>query len=223
VRINEQIRARELRVINSDGTSAGILDLRTALALASGQELDLVEVAPDAKPPVAKILDYAKETFRAQREAKRHKSNDPSHEVKEIQLKVTIEAHDLATKATATCKFLKKGNRVRVVVLLRGRLQQRPEMATAALEKFYSLLDCEYVAEHYTSTNSRISVMLRQVKAGEKPARAKTAVAGESGVHIEAMNVGEGSTHIGTGPSLTVSEGATREQQMRAVETVPAS
>ena len=157
-------------MIGTDGVAL-ILSRGDALTLASEQGLDLVEVAPEANPPVAKLMNYSREQFRAQREAKKHKSADHSHEVKEIQLKATIELHDLQTKATAANKFLKKGNRVRVVVILRGRLQQRPEMVDNVLEKFFALLEGTYVAEHRSAGGGRTSVILRP----SKPDSLKTA------------------------------------------------
>lgn len=160
-RLNEQIRARTLRVIDADGTSLGIIDREVALARAAELDLDLVEVSATSDPPVAKILDYGREQFRAEREAKKHRKTDPAHEIKEIQLRPTTDEHDLATKAKATSKFLNRGNRVRVVVVLRGRLQHRPEMADATLERFYALITEEFVTEHHSRNGTRISVMLR--------------------------------------------------------------
>jgi translation initiation factor IF-3 len=157
--MNEQIRASELRVIGPDGESLGILTRSEALLKAEELDLDLVEV--NDTPPVAKLQDYAKEKFRADREMRKHRRVDPQHEVKEIQLKPTTDVHDMATKARAASGFLAKGNRVRVVVLLRGRLVQRPEMGEAALERFYALLEGSFVAEHHSINGNRISVALR--------------------------------------------------------------
>jgi translation initiation factor IF-3 len=160
LRINDQIRAKSLRVIDSDGTSKGVMRLGDALALADERELDLVEVAPNSDPPVAKILDYGKELFEASRSERKSKS-DPAHEVKELQIKPTTGVSDLAIKAKAAVKFLTKGNRVRVVVVLRGRLQQRPEMGEDALANFMELLDVPFVREHHSVNGSRISILLR--------------------------------------------------------------
>src|ERR1017187_8703548 len=113
--MNEQIRANELRVIGADGSSLGVMARNAAMGLAEEQELDLVEVAPDAKPPVAKLMDYAKEKYQADRAAKKNKKRDARAEVKEIQLKPTTDDHDLATKSAAATKFLHRANRVKVV------------------------------------------------------------------------------------------------------------
>jgi translation initiation factor IF-3 len=160
-RLNEEITAATLLVIGPDDAKLGELTRSQALTAAAELGLDLVEVAPEAKPPVAKILDYAKERYRGDREARKNRRRDPQHEVKEVQIKPTTDDHDLATKAAAATRFLVKGNRVKVVVTLRGRLQQRPEMADQALERFYGLLGSEFVAEHRSAAGMRISVVLR--------------------------------------------------------------
>lgn len=120
-RINEEIRARELRVIDSDGTMAGIMSRSDALALAEERGLDLVEVSPNAKPPVAKILDYSKYRYEIQKRAKEAKKKQRNMQVKEIRLSTFIEEHDIQVKANTANKFLKAGDKVKVSLRFRGR------------------------------------------------------------------------------------------------------
>ena len=145
-RRNGQIKAPEVRLIDDQGVQVGIIPTAAAMAQAAAAGLDLVEVAPDAKPPVCKIVNWSKEQYendKAQRQARR--KQQAQHVVKEVQLKPGIDTHDLATKAQAAERFLAKGAKVRVVVTLFGRLASRPEEADRLLERFYQQLDAQNV------------------------------------------------------------------------------
>ncbi len=129
-RVNRQIRAREVRLIDETGTQVGIVPLREALSIAEEKGLDLVEIAPQAKPPVCKIMDYGKfkyELKKKEREARR-KQKEHQIEVKDIRMKVRIDEHDLKVKLKHMREFLEDGDKVRVRIRFRGRENVHPEL-----------------------------------------------------------------------------------------------
>ena len=119
--INEQIRDREVRVISSDGEQLGIMSARDAYKLAQEQDLDLVKVSPNAKPPVCKTIDYGKYRYEMARKEKEAKKKQKTIEMKEIRLSPNIDSNDLNTKMNNARKFLAKGNKVKVTLRFRGR------------------------------------------------------------------------------------------------------
>lgn len=128
--INEQIRDREVRLIGEDGQQLGIVSGREALRMAEEAGLDLVKIAPTAKPPVCKIVDYGKFRYEQTRKEKEAKKKQKTIEVKEIRLSPNIDTNDLNTKINAARKFLTKGDRVKITLRFRGR-----EMAHMANSK----------------------------------------------------------------------------------------
>ena len=128
--INEQIRDKEVRVIGEDGEQLGIMSAKEAMKLAQEAELDLVKIAPTAKPPVCKIIDYGKYRYEQARKEKDAKKKQKVIEVKEIRLSPNIDTNDLNTKINAARKFLSKGDKVKVTLRFRGR-----EMAHMANSK----------------------------------------------------------------------------------------
>ena len=128
--INEQIRDKEVRVIGEDGEQLGIMSSKEAMKLAEDAGLDLVKIAPTAKPPVCKIVDYGKYRYELARKEKEAKKKQKVIEVKEIRLSPNIDTNDLNTKINAAKKFLAKGDRVKVTLRFRGR-----EMAHMASSK----------------------------------------------------------------------------------------
>ncbi len=119
--INEQIREKEVRLIGEHGEQLGIMSAREALRIAQEAELDLVNVAPTAKPPVCKIIDYGKFRYEMARKEKDAKKKQKTVEIKEIRLSPNIDANDLNTKVSAARKFLEKGNKVKITLRFRGR------------------------------------------------------------------------------------------------------
>lgn len=137
LRRNGDIRAPEVRLIGPDGRQIGIVPLATARALADEHAMDLVEISPEAAPPVAKVMNWSKIQFAEEKERRAARSRQRTTNVtKEVQLRPEIDAHDLLVKAQAASRFLAKGLRVRVVVNLHGRFIERPEVAIALLERF---------------------------------------------------------------------------------------
>ena len=119
--INDEIRAKEVRVIDAEGEMRGVLSIKEALALAEESNLDLVNVSPNAEPPVCKILDYGKYRYELQKKEKQSKKNEKVTQVKEVRLSTFIEEHDIQVKANTAKKFLKNGDKLKVSLRFRGR------------------------------------------------------------------------------------------------------
>ena len=142
--INEEIRDKELRVIGDNGEQLGIMSSAQALALAEEKELDLVKIAPQATPPVCKIMDYGKFRFEQLKREKEARKNQRVVEIKEIRMSPSIDTNDLNTKIKNAMKFLKDGNRVKVTVRFRGREMAHTSLGEVLLKKFGE--DCAEVA-----------------------------------------------------------------------------
>lgn len=134
--INEEIRAREVRVIGADGTQLGVMKIQDAIACSNEAELDLVEIAPDSVPPVCKIMDYGKYRFEKEKREKEQKKKRQVIELKEIQLKCRIDTHDFNTKLSHANKFISQGNKVKVICKFFGREMAHTEIGTQLLERF---------------------------------------------------------------------------------------
>ena len=134
--INEEIRGKELRVIDSDGSQLGILSAQQALSLAEEKNLDLVMISPQAKPPVCKIMDYGKYRFEQARREKEKRKNQKVVDIKEVRLSLNIDTHDFNTKLNHALKFLAKGDKVKVSIRFRGREMGHPELGTAIMRRF---------------------------------------------------------------------------------------
>ena len=135
VRVNRQIRISPLRVIAADGSQMGILDLDAALAAAQEQGLDLVEVAPMARPPVVRIMDYGKFKFEQAKMARQAKKKQHVIHLKEVKYRPGIEDHDFETKTRHARRFLGEGNKVKVTLMFRGRQIAHPELGRAVVER----------------------------------------------------------------------------------------
>ena len=134
--INEQIRDREVRLIGEHGEQLGIMSARDAYKLAQEAELDLVKVAPTAKPPVCKIVDYGKYRYEQARREKEAKKKQKTIEVKEVRLSPNIDTNDLNTKQNNSRKFLEKGNRVKISLRFRGREMAHMSASKHILDEF---------------------------------------------------------------------------------------
>lgn len=134
--MNEEIRDKEIRVVGSDGSQLGIMSSRDALKLASEQSLDLVKIAPQAIPPVCRIMDYGKFRYEQAKRDKEARKNQKIVEVKEVRMSLNIDIHDFDTKVSQAIKFLKTGDKVKVSVRYRGRELAHPEMGKGLLERF---------------------------------------------------------------------------------------
>ncbi len=163
--INEQIRDREVRLIGVNGEQLGIMPAREAMKLAEAAELDLVKIAPTAKPPVCKIIDYGKYRYEMARKEKEAKKKQKVVEVKEIRMSPNIESNDLQTKMNAAKKFLTKGNKVKVTLRFRGREMTHMQSSKHILDDFAKSLADVAVIEKAPKVEGRsISMVLTEKK-----------------------------------------------------------
>ncbi|BBZ08011.1 translation initiation factor IF-3 [Mycolicibacterium doricum] len=134
-RVNERIRVPEVRLIGPGGEQVGIVRIEDALRVAADADLDLVEVAPDAKPPVCKIMDYGKFKYETAQKARESRKNQQQTVVKEQKLRPKIDPHDYETKKGHVIRFLEAGSKVKVTIMFRGREQSRPELGFRLLQR----------------------------------------------------------------------------------------
>ena len=140
LRINRQIWAREVLVIDENGVQRGVMSVPEACRLAEEAEMDLVEVSPNANPPVCKILNYGKYRYELEKKSREAKKNQTVVKIKEIRMQPKIEKHDLETKSKAIAEFLGEGNKVKVSVRFRGRELAHPELGKVVLDKILDAL-----------------------------------------------------------------------------------
>lgn len=138
--INEEIRDREVRVVDEAGEQLGVMSSAAALALAEERDLDLVKIAPQGKPPVCKIMDYGKYRFELSKREKEARKNQKVIEIKEVRLSATIDQHDLEVKAKAATRFLEDGDKVKVAIRFRGRQATHSEIGIDVMRTFAEML-----------------------------------------------------------------------------------
>ncbi|WP_228000956.1 translation initiation factor IF-3 [Nocardia australiensis] len=137
-RINDRIRVPEVRLIGPGGEQVGIVRVEDALRVALEADLDLVEVAPDARPPVCKIMDYGKFKYETAQKARESRKNQVQTVIKEQKLRPKIDDHDYETKKRNVVRFLEAGSKVKVTIMFRGREQSRPELGFRLLQRLAS-------------------------------------------------------------------------------------
>lgn len=139
--VNNRIRATEVRLIDAEGKNVGIVSLHEALRQAAETELDLVEINPKASPPVAQILDFGAFKYQKEKEVKKQKIGSHVSELKGLRLSIRISDHDLGIRRQQAEKFLHRGDKVKMEIILRGRENARPDLAFAVINKLVSLLE----------------------------------------------------------------------------------
>lgn len=157
--INEQIRDKEVRVIGEDGEQLGIMSAKEALKLAEDAELDLVKIAPTAKPPVCKIVDYGKYRYELARKEKEARKKQKVIEIKEIRLSPNIDTNDLNTKTNAARKFITKGDKVKITLRFRGREMAHMANSKHILDDFAEKLSDIAVVEKAPKVEGRSMTM----------------------------------------------------------------
>ena len=163
--INDQIRDREIRLIGEDGEQLGIMSARDAMKLAREANLDLVKIAPTAKPPVCKIIDYGKYRYELARKEKEARKKQKVVEIKEIRLSPNIDSNDLNTKMNAAKKFLSKGDKVKITLRFRGREMAHMNASKHILDDFAASLGEIAVVEKAPKVEGRsISMVLAEKK-----------------------------------------------------------
>ena len=164
-RINEQIRVREVRLIDDLGEQKGIVPTIEALRMAKEKDLDLVEVSPNANPPVCKILDYGKYRFEQEKKLRESKKNQKVLKLKEIRMQPKIGPGDLDTKAKHVQEFLEEGNKVKVTIRFRGRELAHTELGYDVLNEVLKRLTSAYVVEKQTAKDGKFMSMTIASKA----------------------------------------------------------
>ena len=179
-RINERIRVPEVRLVGAAGEQIGIVGIEDALRLAIEADLDLVEVAPEAKPPVCKIMDYGKFKYEAAVKAREARKNQVNTVIKEMKLRPKIDQHDYETKKGHIERFLSQGDKVKITIMFRGREQSRPELGYKLLQKLATDIGESAVIESSPLQDGRNMTMVlapaRKTSGSKaaKPAPAKT-------------------------------------------------
>ena len=166
--INEEIRASEVRLIDENGEMKGIVSLDEALRLAEEADLDLVNISPNAVPPVCKILDYGKYRYEQQKKEKTAKKNQHVTEIKEIRLSASIEDHDVEVKAKNAIKFLQDGDKVKVSLRFRGRERDYTQLGFDAMDKFAEMVSDYGVVEKPAKMEGRRMNMFLAPKKDKK-------------------------------------------------------
>jgi translation initiation factor IF-3 len=168
--INEGIRDREVRVVDSNGAQLGIMPTQRALELAEEARLDLVKIAPNAQPPVCKLMDYDKHRFEQAKREKEMRKNQRTISVKEVQLSATIEENDVITKAKNAVRFLTAGDKVKVSIRFRGRQISHSEIGYEVMNSFVERIKDHAVVERRPTMEGRHMIMILAPKV-DKPER----------------------------------------------------
>ncbi|MFC1549967.1 translation initiation factor IF-3 [Candidatus Neomarinimicrobiota bacterium] len=159
--MNENIRAEEVRLISADGEQLGIVSLETALEQARDVDLDLIEVSPNAKPPVCRILDYGKLKYEEKKKAQQSKKKQHVVKLKEIRLRPRIDDHDLDTKVSMGRKFLLDGAKLKVTIMFRGREMSRLDLGEIVVNRVIEMLsDIAEIEKRNPMEGRRISLIL---------------------------------------------------------------
>lgn len=166
IRINNQIRARELRVIDEEGANLGVLSLEDAWAKAKEMDADLIEVSPNAVPPVAKIMDYGKYQYLEQKKQKQAKVGAATSETKNLQVKIGTGEHDLELKAKKASEFLREGHRVKIDLFLPGRAKYLdPNFLKERLDRILTLVSENYkIASAPQKSPKGMTVVIERAK-----------------------------------------------------------
>jgi translation initiation factor IF-3 len=232
-RINDRIRVPEVRLVGPNGEQVGIVRLEDALRLAEEADLDLVEVAPMARPPVAKLMDYGKFKYESAVKDREARKNQTQTVIKEMKLRPKIDKHDYETKKGHVVRFLKEGDKVKITIMFRGREQSRPEMGARLLQKLAEdVVDLGFV-ESSPKLDGRNMIMVLGPLKKKADFKAEKAAARAAG-HTELSDLAEGADQLPPVPTqvaapvelpvveAAVVEPAVTEVPVEAVEAVAA-
>ena len=167
MRINEDIRAREVRVNAEDGEQLGVMSVEDALNLAIERHLDLVEIAPTAKPPVCRIMDFGKYRYEQQKRDKEARKKQKTFDIKEVKLRPGIEDHDFDVKFKNAVRFLEDGDKVKVTIMFRGRELSHPELGEVLLIKMAKQLEDLAIIERAAKLEGKNMIMIVSPKANK--------------------------------------------------------
>lgn len=160
LRINDEIRAREVRLVGEEGEQLGIVQLGEALQIAMDKSVDLVEIAPTAKPPVCKLMDYGKYKYEQAKKDKEARKKQRTTELKEVKLRPNIEDHDFETKARNAQRFLTDGDKVKVTIMFRGREITHPDLGKTLCLRLAEFCKAEASIEREPKLEGRNMIMI---------------------------------------------------------------
>ncbi len=169
LRINEEIRVREIRLVSSDGQQLGVVPIKEGLRIAVEQGFDLVEVAPQAKPPVCRIMDYGKFKYEQSKRDREARKKQKVIEIKELKLRPKIEDHDFQVKVKNAQRFLMDGDKVKVTMMFRGREISHSDLGRSLSIKFFKLLEDQAIMEKEPKIEGRNMIMVLAPKNQEQP------------------------------------------------------
>lgn len=207
-RINERIGVPEVRLVGPAGEQVGIVRIEDALRLAREADLDLVEVAPMARPPVAKLMDYGKYKYEAAQKARESRRNQTNTVIKEMKLRPKIDSHDYETKKGHVVRFLKAGDKVKITIMFRGREQSRPELGFNLLKKLADDVAEDGFIESAPKQDGRNMLMVLS------PTRKKT----EAKVEVEAAKAAKAASRAADAEAER-----TEQAEMRAAHAATAT
>ena len=162
--LNDDIRVPEVRLVSDSGEQLGIMSSREALAIAEEKQLDLVMIAPTAKPPVCKIMDYGKHRFELAKREKEARKNQKVITLKEVRLSPTIDVHDMEVRVKSAIRFLKDGDKVKATIRFRGRQISHAEIGRQVMGKFYEQIKDYAVIERQPKLEGRSMIMILSKK-----------------------------------------------------------
>jgi len=226
-RINDRIRVPEVRLIGADGKQIGIVKTAEALSYAQERDLDLVEVAPESRPPVCRVLDYSKYKYEQAQKQKAARRHQQQITVREIKFRPKIAQNDYDTKKSHVSRFLKNKDKVKITIMFRGREVTHPERGTALLDKLAGELSEIGVVEQSPIQDGRNMTMLlapsKAVLAGEKDAKPEKPADGRrpKGARDDSAEEPGASEQVPEGASEQVPEGASEQVPEGASEQVP--
>jgi translation initiation factor IF-3 len=179
-RINDRIRVPEVRLVGPNGEQVGIVRIEDALRLAQEADLDLVEVAPTARPPVAKLMDFGKFKYESALKAREARKNQAHTVIKEMKLRPKIDPHDYETKKGHVVRFLKQGDKVKITIMFRGREQSRPELGYRLLQRMAEEIAEYGIVESSPKQDGRNMIMVVAPTKKKADARAEREAARKS-------------------------------------------
>ncbi|MGB9804592.1 translation initiation factor IF-3 [Desulfofundulus sp.] len=168
-RVNEEIRAREVRVVDASGNQLGIMPVREALRLAEERQLDLVEIAPQAKPPVCRLMDYGKYKYEQSKREKEARKRQRIVNIKEVKLRPSIEEHDFQVKSRNAARFLKEGDKVKVTIMFRGREIMHTQLGHQLLLRLAEQVKDLSIIERQPKLEGKNMVMILAPRQDVKP------------------------------------------------------
>ena len=170
-RINERIRVPQVRLVGEDGNQIGVVDTQQALRYAQERDLDLVEVAAEARPPVCRVLDYSKYKYEQEQKAKAARKHQQQVNVREIKLRPKIADHDYETKKGHVERFLNKKDKVKVTIMFRGREQAHPERGRALLDRLFTDIEpLATIEQHPVQEGRNMTMLLAPTRAAGRAA-----------------------------------------------------